>query len=123
MLRVRSLPGSLMCVLEPFRPCCTAPAFETFVVLVAGLVAAPAGRTVCAMLTGGGRARVWHHSRAHRFFAAARWSADEVGLVVFGLIVGWLVPAGAPVVVATDDTMFRRSGRRCTPHTGPATGH
>jgi DDE superfamily endonuclease len=55
---------------------------------------------------------VWHHSRAHRFFAAARWSADEVGLVVLRLVTGWLVPAGAPVVIAVDDTMFRRSGRK-----------
>jgi hypothetical protein len=55
---------------------------------------------------------VWHHSRAHRFFAAAAWSADEVGLVVLRLVTGWLVPAGAPVVVAVDDTMFRRSGRK-----------
>jgi hypothetical protein len=44
-------------MVEPFRPCFTAPGFETFVVLVAGLVAAPAGRTVCAMLTGAGMAR------------------------------------------------------------------
>jgi hypothetical protein len=55
---------------------------------------------------------VWHHSRAHRFFAAAAWSAGAVGLVVLRLVTGWLVPAGAPVVIAVDDTMFRRSGRK-----------
>ncbi len=112
MLRAGSLPVSLMRVLEPFRPCFSAPSFTTFVMLVAGLAARPAGRTVCGMLTGAGLARVWHHSRAHRFFAAAVWSADEVGLVVLRLVIGWLVPAGAPVVVAVDDTMFRRTGRK-----------
>jgi hypothetical protein len=55
---------------------------------------------------------VWHHSRAHRFFASARWSADAVGLVVLALVTGWLVPAGAPVVIAVDDTMFRRWDRK-----------
>jgi hypothetical protein len=45
MLRVGSLPGSLMRVLEPLRPCFTAPGFDTFVVLVAGLVAAPSEPT------------------------------------------------------------------------------
>ena len=103
---------SLMRVLEPFRPCFSSPSFTTFTMLAAGLAARPAGRTVCGMLTGAGLARVWHHSRAHRFFAAAAWSADEVGLVVLRLVTGWLVPAGAPVVVAVDDTMFRRSGRK-----------
>src|SRR6266704_2272048 len=80
--------------------------------LAAGLVARPAGRTVCGMLAGAGLGGVWHHSRAHRFFAAAAWSADAVGLVVLRLVTGWLVPAGAPVVIAVDDTMFRRAGRK-----------
>jgi len=55
---------------------------------------------------------VWHHSRAHRFFASAAWSADAVGLVVLRLVTGWLIPIGAPVVIAIDDTMFRRAGRK-----------
>jgi hypothetical protein len=66
--------------------------------LAAGLVARRADRTVCGMLAGAGLGGVWHHSRAHRFFATARWSADAVGLVVLGLVTGWLIPAGAPVV-------------------------
>jgi DDE superfamily endonuclease len=112
MLRADRLPGSLLELLEEFRPCFTAPSFMTFALLTAGLIARPAGRTVCGMLGGAGLTRVWHHSRAHRFFAAARWSADAVGLVVLRLVIGWLVPAGAPVVIAVDDTMFRRAGRK-----------
>lgn len=112
MLRVHRLPGSLVELLEAFRPCFSAPTFTTFVLLAAGLVARPAGRTVCGMLAGAGLGGVWHHSRAHRFFASARWSADAVGLVVLGLVTGWLIPAGAPVVIAVDDTMFRRCGRK-----------
>jgi hypothetical protein len=112
MLRVNRLPGSLMELLEEFRPCFTAPTFTTFALLAAGLVARPAGRTVCGMLAGAGLERVWHHSRAHRFFASAAWSADAVGLVVLRLVTGWLIPVGAPLVIAVDDTMFRRAGRR-----------
>jgi hypothetical protein len=112
MLRADRLPRSLVGLLEEFRPCFGARSFPTFVLLAAGLVARPAGRTVCGMLAGAGLVRVWHHSRAHRFFASAAWSADAVGLVVLALVTGWLVPAGAPVVLAVDDTMFRRAGRR-----------
>jgi hypothetical protein len=64
------------------------------------------------MLTGAGLARVWHHARAHRFFSAARWCPHQVGLVVAELVVGHLLPAGAPVTVAVDDTLFRRRGRK-----------
>ena len=34
------------------------------------------------MLAGARLVGVWHHRRAHRLFAAARWSADALGLVV-----------------------------------------
>jgi hypothetical protein len=58
MLRVPTLPGALSRVLATFRPCFTAPTFETFTMMVAGLFAQPVGRTVCGMLTGAGLARI-----------------------------------------------------------------
>src|SRR6202008_918996 len=36
----------------------------------------------------------------------------RIGLTVLRLIVGHLLPIGAPLLVAVDDTMFRRCGRR-----------
>jgi hypothetical protein len=99
-------------VLDPFRPCFTTPTFETFTALVVGLVAQPVERTVCGMLTGAGLAQLWHHCRAHRFFSAARWCPQRVGLVLAGLVVVHLLPAGAPITVAVDDTLFRRRGKK-----------
>jgi DDE superfamily endonuclease len=64
------------------------------------------------MLAGAGAAGVWHHSRAHRFFAAAHWHPDTVGLAVLRLIVGHPLPIGAPLTLAVDDTLFRRTGRK-----------
>jgi len=61
---------------------------------------------------GGGLSRLWSHDRAHWFFARARWSADDLGLAVAKLVVALLVPPGAPVVVAIDDTLFRRRGKK-----------
>jgi hypothetical protein len=45
------------------------------------------------MLVGARLAGIWHHSRAHRFFATARWSADQLGLVVLEVIVACLLAA------------------------------
>jgi hypothetical protein len=67
---------------EEFRPCFTAPTLRTFTALAVGLIAQTRRRTVCGMLLGAGLESVWHHSRAHRFFASARWSADRVGPVL-----------------------------------------
>jgi hypothetical protein len=112
MLRGVTLPGALLRVLVTFRPCFTVPTFEVFAALVAGLFAQPVSRTVCGMLTGAGLARVWHHCRAHRFFSAARWQPQQVGLVLAELIVAALLLPGAPITLAVDDTLFRRRGKK-----------
>jgi hypothetical protein len=112
MLPDATLPCSLSDLLAVFRPCFTAPTFRTFIGLVVGLIAQTRRRTVCGMLTGAGLEQFWHHSRAHRFFAVARWSSDTVGLALTDLIVTHLMPAGAPLTVAVDDTLFKRSGKK-----------
>jgi SRSO17 transposase len=112
MLRGVTLPGTLSRVLDEFRSCFTAPTFETFTAMVAGLVAQPVERTVCGMLAGAGLTQIWHHCRAHRFFSTARWCPRQVGLVLAGLVVAHLLAAGAPVMVAVDDTLFRRRGQK-----------
>jgi DDE superfamily endonuclease len=104
------LPASLMTLLACFEPCFTAPSFRTFCALAAGFVAQTGRRTVCGMLTGAGLSRAWRHDRAHRFFSAARWSSENLGLTLAKLIVALLVPAGEPVSVAIDDTLFHRTG-------------
>jgi len=105
-------PCSLAGLLAVFRPCFTAPTFPTFVGLVVGLIAQTRRRTVCGMLTGAGLDQVWHHSRAHRLFSNARWSGDALGLALADLIVARLLPAGAPLTIAVDDTLFKRSGKK-----------
>jgi hypothetical protein len=64
------------------------------------------------MLVGARLQQAWHHSRAHRFFAAASWSADQLGLALLDLILAALVPDGAPVRLVVDDTLMRRAGRK-----------
>jgi hypothetical protein len=95
-----------------FQPCFTAPSFRTFCALARGFWAQTGRRTVCGMLTGAGLARAWPHHRAHYFFARARWQPGDLGLALARLVVALLVPAGEPVTVAIDDTLFRRRGRK-----------
>jgi len=105
-------PCSLAGLLAEFRPCFTAPTFQTFIGLVVGLIAQTRRRTVCGMLTGAGLDQVWHHSRAHRMFANARWSGDALGLVLADLIVARLLPADTVLTLAVDGTLFKRSGKK-----------
>ncbi len=106
------LPGSLASVLACFASLFTAPSFRTFTMLACGFLAQTGKRTVCGMLAGAGLSAIWPHDRAHSFFARARWSPDDLGLAVARLVVRLLVPAGQPVTVAIDDTLFRRRGKK-----------
>jgi DDE superfamily endonuclease len=106
------VPASLMTLLQAFAPLFTAPSFRTFCGLACGFLAQPGKRTVCGMLTGAGLSRRWPHDRAHSFFSRARWNAGDLGLAAAVLVVSLLVPAGAPVDAAIDDTLFKRRGKK-----------
>lgn len=107
-----TLPASLQVLLAWFQPCFTAPSYRTFCALACGFWAQTGRRTVCGMLTGAGLSQAWPHHRAHYFFARARWQPADLGLALARLVVALLVPAGEPVTVAVDDTLFRRRGKK-----------
>jgi hypothetical protein len=107
-----NLPASLLEILSVARPCFTAPGFVTFRGLLAGLAGRVRRRTVVGMLLGGCLQHAWPHDRAHYFFARARWELDQLGLAVAQLVVLLVVPPGADLRVAVDDSVFRRSGRK-----------
>jgi hypothetical protein len=106
------VPASLDGLLVLLRPCFTQPSFQTFRALLVGQICQTAQRTVCGMLVGARLSGVWHHARAHRFFSLARWQADELGLRIAELIVGRLCEPGVAILVAVDDTLLKRRGRR-----------
>ncbi len=106
------VPSSLIGLLAWLAPLFTAPSFRTCSGLACGFLTQAGRRTVCGMLAGADLARSWPHDRAHQFFSRARWNPDEMGLAVAKLVTALLVPAGQPVTVAIDDTLFRRRGRK-----------
>jgi len=106
------VPASLMTLLSVFASVFTAPTFRTFTALACGFLAGSGKRTVCGMLTGAGLSRLWPHDRAHSFFSRARWNHDDLGICAVKLVISLLVPAGEPVEVLIDDTLFRRRGKK-----------
>jgi hypothetical protein len=62
-------------------------------------------QTVTGLIVAAQAVGVKHHCSFHRLFASARWSRDELGLAVFGLIAPW---TGEPVILALDDTLARK---------------
>jgi hypothetical protein len=112
MLQFETLPSSFAVLLAALRPCFTAPSFGTFTTMVAGMIAAPGRRTVTGWWSAAGQAGVRHHARAYWLLGRARWSVEQVSEVLTRLVVSLLLDPDEAVLIAVDDTLFRRSGRR-----------
>ena len=112
MLPPSTTPRSFQALPDEFRPCFTNPTFPTFSSLVTGPISQTRRRTVCGMPLGAGLERAWHHSKAHRFFSAARWSTDRIGLLLADLIIRLLPPEDSPIALVVDDTLSKRSGKK-----------
>lgn len=107
------MPASWAAVLEMFRPAFRRRGtFTRFTVLATGMVAQTGRRSVVGMLGGARMAQTISFHAACRFFSAAVWEVDRLGLIAARLVVERLVPAGAPITVVVDDTLFKRWGRK-----------
>jgi len=106
------LPSSLNELLLLFAPCFSRPTYQTFRALVGGQISQTGLRTVTGMLVGARLSGAWHHCRCHRFFSHARWSADELGLRLAVLIAARFSEPGVAILVAVDDTLLHRLGRK-----------
>lgn len=85
----------------------TAPTFASFLTVLTGWVFARR-RVITRMIEAADAVDTKHHSAFHRVFSAARWSRDELGLVVFSLVEPWL--GDGTVFLSLDDTLARKRG-------------
>src|SRR5215211_2491183 len=112
MLPGLTVPGSLAVLLQGFRSCFRLRPFEVFCLLTVGMITQTGACTITGMLIGTGMQTVISHHRAHRFFSAHAWSADQLGLAMARLIVATLVPADTDLHLAVDDSLFPARGNR-----------
>lgn len=96
--------------LEVVRDAFTAPGFRNAVVVVTGWVLTTGVHAVTQALVATDVARRIHHERFHRFFSRGAWDPNEMGRRLFFALLK-LLPAGAPVWVAIDDTLARKRGQ------------
>lgn len=116
------LPSSLGVILSLLRPAFTAPTFQTFEVLIAGLIGRVGEHTVCGMWQAARLAGRLRHSRGHDFFARSSWSLGELGLRLLDFLVERFVGGGAAISLAVDGSVCGRSrGRRSTGRCGTTT--
>jgi DDE superfamily endonuclease len=101
------LVTSFLEVVQPLSWAMTAPSFHTFLIVLTGWIFAPR-RTITGTMVAAGVAASHHPAAFHRLFAKARWSLDQLGLIVFRRILLWL-PEGT-IDLAIDDTLAHKRG-------------
>ena len=104
------LPAEIIEVIRPFAQVFSERIWDWVQVLVGGAILAPGKRTVTAALRIMGLKDEKQYQNYHRVLNRAKWSGLQVSRILLGLLVLVLVSAGAPVVVAADETLERRWG-------------
>ena len=106
-----TLTSTMDASIQQFASCFTKPSFQTFGVIVTGWLLGHGRRVVTRILLAGDGLKVKTFSCYHRFFSQARWTVDAVARVMLALVLKF-IPDDAPIVVAVDDTLNRKTGKR-----------
>jgi hypothetical protein len=95
-----------------FAQAFTVPTFANALVLLYGAILAPGRRTVTAALRAMGLADSSHFTNYHRVLNRAQWSPWVLSKLLLALIIRFFVPTGMPLLLAVDETLERRRGRK-----------
>ena len=108
---MRTLPTTMLHLLNPFVPLFSRRLWPHVQVLLAGAILVPGKRTVSAALRVMGLGQTEQFQRYHRVLNRAVWSGREASHVLLGVLVRTLVPNG-PLVIGVDETLERRWGKK-----------
>ncbi len=100
------LVTSFTVILQSLSFVMTDPSFQSWQTILTGWVFARR-RTVTQMIVAAGAIDDKHFSSFHRFFSHAKWSRDDLGLAIFGVLQHVLPTT---VLLSVDDTLARKRG-------------
>jgi DDE superfamily endonuclease len=105
------LPPEIVSALAPFAPLFSDRVWAKAQLLAVGTLLVNGRRTVASALRIMGQAGQRHFTNYHRVLNRDAWSCLAAGQILLGLILA-VLPKDAPLVLAADDTIERRNGRR-----------
>jgi len=107
-----NLPSEIMVVLQHFSPVFSERIWDWVQVLVVGAILSPRQRTVSAILRIVGLGQERQFQNYHRVLNRARWSGLNASRRLLQLLVTTFVAADAPLLLAADETLERRRGKK-----------
>src|SRR5829696_1939893 len=110
---MQHLPARFAAVILAFAPLFVHRSWQHARVLLVGAILTPGRRTVASVLRTTGRSRERRFVNYHRVLSRAAWCPRTGAKILLGLLVAAFAPDG-PIVLAADDTIERRRGKRIT---------
>jgi hypothetical protein len=108
---VRALTTEILAVLGAFASEFSRPTWKNIQVLLIGVLLCRGPRRVSSVLRVMGLASIRNFSKYHRVLSRAEWNGLNLAKIVFGLLVK-LLPESWPILIAVDETLERRRGRK-----------
>src|SRR5215211_1717946 len=108
---MRTLPSTMLHLLNPFVPLFSRRLWPHVQVLLVGAILAPGKRTVSAALRVMGLGQTEQFQRYHRLLNRAVWSGRKASRVLLSLLVKTFLADG-PLVIGVDETLERRWGKK-----------
>ena len=105
------LPPDIVAILAHFAPLFAGRTWPKAQLLAVGVWLTPGRRTVASALRVMGRGDERDFTNYHRLLNRDAWSCLHAGRILLGLILA-ILPPGVPLVLAADDTVERRNGRK-----------
>ncbi len=107
------LPVVILSLLANFADAFTKPTWKYAQTLLIGAILCNGKRTISSALRAMGLSLEKRFERYHRVLSKAKWNEFISAKVLLGLLIT-LLPKNAPVLIAMDETIERRSGKRIT---------
>lgn len=107
-----ALPKEIVDLMTPFAPVFTKPTWRKAQEMWCGAVLAPGKRTVTSVLQVLGLSGHSGFSKYHHVLNRGIWSARNLSSILIELLLERLGPKSGPLVMAIDETVERRRGKR-----------
>ena len=101
----------IISVLAAFSPLFTRPTWKNINTLLIGAILCRGPRRITSILRVMGLHEIKNFSKYHRVLSRARWDSLAASKILFGLLIK-LFPPGFPIIIAVDETLERRRGKK-----------
>jgi hypothetical protein len=106
-----ALTTEILAVFMVFSSVFSYPTLKNMKILLCGAILCRGPRRVSSLLRVMGLASVANFSKYHRVLSRAEWNSLELSKILLGLLIH-LLPASWPVIMAVDETLERRKGKK-----------